>query len=179
MVRVRKYVPLATNPHHHLKNLISCTHYPTLHPYPLLFRLLSPFSPLCYEQVRAAGHRRWVAKADPPPTLRSDSGGSEQLAVGIASTARVSAIFIFFGYFCRNYFHVGRLRWQCENLIFTCRCAPRTRKWQSLRTPGCRWNKGLHVAWIEKSLSVQPITIVWFICFHICIYSFEGIYVLA
>lgn len=67
MVRVRKYVPLATNPHHHLKNLISCTHYPTLHPYPLLFRLLSPFSPLCYEQVRAAGHRRWAAKADPPP----------------------------------------------------------------------------------------------------------------
>lgn len=67
MVRVRKYVPLATNPHHHLKNLISSTHYPTLHPYPLLFRLLSPFSPLCYEQVRAAGHRRWAAKADPPP----------------------------------------------------------------------------------------------------------------
>lgn len=106
MVRVRKYVPLATNPHHHLQNLISSTHYPTLHPYPLLFRLLSPFSPLCYEQVRAAGHRRWAAKADPPPppTLRSDSGGSEQLAVGIASTARVSAIFIFLDIFAEIIF---------------------------------------------------------------------------
>lgn len=106
MVRVRKYVPLATNPPHHLQNLISSTHYPTLHPYPLLFRLLSPFSPLCYEQVRAAGHRRWAAKADPPPppTLRSDSGGSEQLAVGIASTARVSAIFIFLDIFAEIIF---------------------------------------------------------------------------
>lgn len=98
--------PLPPTPPHHLQNLISSTHYPTLHPYPLLFRLLSPFSPLCYEQVRAAGHRRWAAKADPPPppTLRSDSGGSEQLAVGIASTARVSAIFIFLDIFAEIIF---------------------------------------------------------------------------
>lgn len=65
--RAKIRTPCHQPPPHHLQNLISSTHYPTLHPYPLLFRLLSPFSPLCYEQVRAAGHRRWAAKADPPP----------------------------------------------------------------------------------------------------------------
>lgn len=88
--------------------------YSLSHPPPLSSPLPTPLTFLTVVLRASAGGRAPAVGCKggsaPPPTLRSDSGGSEQLAVGIASTARVSAIFIFFGYFCRNYFHMGRLR---------------------------------------------------------------------
>lgn len=82
--------------------------YSLSHPPPLSSPLPTPLTFLTAVLRASAGGRAPAVGGKggsaPPPTLRSDSGGSEQLAVGIASTARVSAIFIFLDIFAEIIF---------------------------------------------------------------------------